>query len=81
VFNAKDEPLGVVGQGGLALLRGVEASGRLSAQWQDGTGTEHACRFSYSLPAKAKSVSDYTEIHATCTDSAVALQPSRKSGT
>jgi len=81
VFNAKDEPLGVVGQGGLALLRGVEASGRLSAQWQDGTGTEHACRFPYSLPEKAKSVSDYTEIHATCTDSAVALQPSRKSGT
>ncbi|HEY9111260.1 MAG TPA: fimbria/pilus outer membrane usher protein [Rhodanobacteraceae bacterium] len=80
VFDAKDEPLGVVGQGGLVLLRGVEQAGRLAVHWHDDNGTAHACRFPYSSPAKARSAHGYSEIHATCTGKPVALQSSGGSG-
>ena len=68
VFDAKGEPLGVVGQAGLALLRGVGPSGRLSMQWDDAQGTAHACAFSYTLPKPGKSAQAYQQVRVTCTE-------------
>lgn len=68
VFNAKGEPLGVVGQAGLTLLRGVDDRGHLSVQWQDAEGAAQACGFSYSLPKEAHQPSTYQQIQVTCTN-------------
>jgi outer membrane usher protein len=51
VFNDKGLSLGMIGQNGQALLRGVDHAGLLSARWQDDDGTKHACSFPYQ-PAK-----------------------------
>ena len=66
VFDAKDEPLGVVGQAGLTLLRGVASSGSLRVKWQDAQGAEQACTFAYSLPKSEKNASAYRQIQTTC---------------
>src|SRR6185437_10695824 len=50
VFNAKDDPLGVVGQAGLTLLRGVSDSGTLSVNWRNTQGTAQSCAFAYVVP-------------------------------
>jgi len=81
VVDAKGNPLGVVGQGGMALLRGVDRQGLLSLRWQDQHDTQHACTFPYMLPAKAKATGGYTEIHATCSDESLASQAAKGSGT
>ena len=66
VFDAKNQPLGVVGQGGLALLRVAAASGKLSVQWNDEQDTAHACSFPYTLPRAGKDTQAYQQIQATC---------------
>jgi outer membrane usher protein len=80
VFDAKGEPLGVVGQAGLTLLRGVGKAGMLSVRWLDDGGAAHACSFPYTLPAKARGITDYQQIQVTCVASAAALQPSVENG-
>jgi outer membrane usher protein len=60
------EPLGVVGQAGLALLRGVDDRGSLSVQWQDAEGAAQACGFSYALPRADADASVYRQIRSTC---------------
>lgn len=69
VFNEKGTSLGVVGQGGQILVRGVNQSGELSVRWQDDDGVAQSCSFSYQLAprAKGKKVNAYEEIQATCT--------------
>lgn len=81
VFDAKDQPLGVVGQGGMALLRGVGPDGRLSVQWNDEQGVAHACAFSYTLPKSDKSVPAYEQIQATCTAAGSAPTSQKENGT
>jgi outer membrane usher protein len=49
VFDDKGASMGVVGQAGQILLRGVESAGRLTARWQDDDGTDHSCSFPYQL--------------------------------
>jgi outer membrane usher protein len=67
VFNAQNQSLGVVGQAGQVLLRGVDQSGLLSARWQDDDGNKLSCSFHYRLPATtSKHVQRYEEIQATC---------------
>ncbi|MBD8874256.1 fimbria/pilus outer membrane usher protein [Rhodanobacter sp. DHB23] len=66
VFDAKAQPLGVVGQGGMALLRGITAGGRFSVQWDDEQGAAHACSFSYTLPKSGKNTQTYQQTQATC---------------
>lgn len=66
VFNAKNQPLGVTGQDGTTLLRGVDQAGRLSVQWNDEHGTAHACSFSYTLPKPGKNAQAYQQTRATC---------------
>lgn len=68
VFNGQGVSLGVVGQGGKILARGVEASGELTARWQDDLGNSQACTFHYALPQGATTrEAAYTAIQATCT--------------
>ncbi|WP_404614097.1 fimbria/pilus outer membrane usher protein [Rhodanobacter hydrolyticus] len=67
VFDAKNQPLGVVGQGGLALLRGVAADGRLSVQWDDEQGAAHMCGFPYALPRTDRNAQAYPQVQVMCT--------------
>jgi len=80
VFDAKDQSLGVVGQNGLALLRGVGTSGKLSVQWDDEQGAAHACAFPYALPKSGKNAAAYQQIQATCVADHSAAQPQKKGG-
>lgn len=68
VADEKGNVLGVVGQAGQVLARGVGSSGLLTAQWQDDNGAGHACSFSYHLPASAKTTraDAFDEIDAVC---------------
>ena len=66
VLDDKDEPLGVVGQGGLTLLRGVDSHGRLSVQWKDEQSVAHACTFDYTVPSGHGDVHSMQEIQSTC---------------
>lgn len=81
VFDAKDQPLGVVGQGGMALLRGVAGDGRLSARWDDDQGAAHACAFHYASPKAGKASTAYQQIQTTCAIESAASQPPKESGT
>lgn len=67
VFDEKGRSLGMVGQGGQALVRGVNDSGRLTARWQDDNGVEHACSFPYRSTARGKGkIAAYEELNAAC---------------
>jgi outer membrane usher protein len=68
VFNEKNVSLGLIGQAGQALLRGVQQAGKLNVRWQDDQGNAQSCSLSYQLPAgtKNKQAKTYNEISATC---------------
>jgi outer membrane usher protein len=69
VVNEKGVSLGVIGQGGLILARGVEQSGKLLARWQDDDGNDRGCSFTYDLPAKSKTKSaeqKFDQLNVTC---------------
>jgi outer membrane usher protein len=68
VFNEKGISLGVVGQAGQILVRGVNQAGELTARWQDDSGAAHSCSFAYKLSARAKGkhMMAYDQIDATC---------------
>ncbi|UGB38296.1 fimbria/pilus outer membrane usher protein [Frateuria soli] len=75
VFNPQDVSLGVVGQGGKILARGVEASGELTARWQDDRGRPQACTLHYTLPQEVgDGDAAYTAIPTICTAPAVSRQ-------
>lgn len=73
VFDEKGQSLGMVGQGGQALVRGVSDSGQLTARWQDDSGVGRSCSFPYQLAprAKGKRASTYEETSAICTPASV----------
>jgi len=73
VFNEKDVSLGVVGQAGQILLRGIGQTGQLTARWQDDSGANLSCSFPYTLAAHAKGqqAKSYEEINATCSQPTV----------
>jgi outer membrane usher protein len=79
VFNEKGVSLGIVGQAGKILLRGVEQAGQLTARWQDDSGTSLSCSFPYQLAPRAKGehVKAYEEINATCVQSKTVVQVAR----
>jgi outer membrane usher protein len=54
VYNDKSQVLGVVGQSGQILARGVNDAGTLTARWQDDQGDSHACSMTYHAPARDK---------------------------
>ncbi|WP_445145578.1 fimbria/pilus outer membrane usher protein [Dyella sp. Tek66A03] len=82
VFNEKNIVLGLVGQAGQILVRGVEQSGLLTARWQDDAGQAQSCSFSYQLgpKAKGKTATSYEEVNVTCERPQVVAQVTR-SGT
>ena len=80
VFNGKNEPLGVVGQAGLTLLRGVGSNGEINVQWDDEQGVAHACAFPYTLPGSGKAAAAYQQIQATCVARNTAAQPQKEGG-
>ena len=72
VFNEKGFSLGVVGQAGQILLRGVDQAGRLTARWQDDNGAAQSCSFDYRLEPKGKhhqTTMSYEQMSVTCTKS------------
>ena len=81
VFNASGTPMGVVGQAGQTLLRGVEQTGRLHAQWDDENGTAQACSFTYALPQRDKTATVYEQIQVTCLASNATAPLLNRSGT
>jgi outer membrane usher protein len=82
VFNEEGISLGVTGQSGKALVRGVNPAGQLTARWQDDDGSAKSCSFTYRLQPKVKGkpAKAYEEIGVTCRPAdAVAL--AARSGT
>jgi outer membrane usher protein len=82
VFNEEGISLGVTGQSGKALVRGVKPAGQLTARWQDDDGSAKSCSFAYRLQPKVKGkpAKAYEEIGVTCRPAdAVAL--AARSGT
>lgn len=75
VFDEKGISLGMAGQSGKILARGVKRAGQLTARWQDDQGSSHACSFSYQLtaPARGKGMTSYQAINATCTPASATL--------
>jgi outer membrane usher protein len=74
VFDDKGVSMGVVGQAGQILLRGVESAGRLTARWQDDGGADHSCSFPYQmaqLPHGKHASAE--EISVTCSPAAPAV--------
>ncbi len=79
VSDAQNRSLGVVGQGGRILLRGVEDQGDLEARWQDQEGASRTCRVHYQMPEAApKRGEGYQQIESTC--SGPALAPAQEQG-
>jgi len=48
LFDESEKPVGIVGQGGLAYLRGLEDQGKLRVRW--GTGAAEQCVMPYTIP-------------------------------
>lgn len=67
VVDAQQRRLGVVGQGGRALLRGVRDAGQLTLRWQDAEGA-HSCAFDYRLGAQGQgqAFGAYAQTNAIC---------------
>lgn len=67
LLDEKGTSLGIVGQGGQALVRGVAEAGQLTARWQNDDGARQTCSFAYQLGAKVKGkATKYETIEAVC---------------
>ncbi|WP_242540394.1 fimbria/pilus outer membrane usher protein [Trinickia mobilis] len=53
LIDASGKSVGMVGQGGMAYLRGIEGNGKLRAKW--GAGPNDACVMPYSIPPEERS--------------------------
>ena len=81
VFNEKGVSLGIVGQAGKILARGVDQSGQLTARWNDDQGIAQACSFPYQLAphAKGKPAPAYEQVDATCSAPKSGVSTAQKS--
>jgi outer membrane usher protein len=52
IVDAKGVPLGVTGQAGRALLRGLKPDQRLLARWQDADASQRTCSFDFVAPPR-----------------------------
>lgn len=57
--------LGIVGQGGRMLVRGISGHGRIRVHWTDPAGATHVCGFSYTVPDAASNQA-YPMIDTVC---------------
>lgn len=72
VMDAQNQSVGVVGQAGRILLRGVKDSGQLTVQWNTDDEQPMRCSFPYQLPAPVKGQPrTFETIEATCTPTVV----------
>ena len=70
IVDEKNQPIGVVGQGGRALVRGAKDDGRLNVQWKLDDSSPISCGFSYHLKPfdkKSAKMDGLETIDATCT--------------
>lgn len=67
VLDIQGNPVGLVGQAGLALLRVDQPAGHLGLHWKDARGTLHACTFDYAVPSSNGSSRHAPRINVTCT--------------
>lgn len=71
--------LGLVGQGGQALVRGIADAGELTVRWQDDRGAGQRCSFRYQLGPKMKGRTvKYETIDAVCAAPTTMAQAMRK---
>ena len=76
--DGKGTAMGLVGQGGQALVRGVADAGEIIARWQDDAGTSQTCSFAYQLGTKEKGkVTKYETIEAVCASPNAMAQTTR----
>lgn len=80
VVDAHGQVLGVVGQAGRSLLRGVAEAGQLAVRWHDEAGVARACMFDYRVdrPQGKADATRFQQLGATCIAPAAA-GPSRGS--
>ena len=69
VVDAQGQVLGVIGQAGRSLLRGISDTGTLAVHWQDTTGAAQACAFHYQVPQGARALDILHTIDTACTTS------------
>ena len=76
VFDASDLSLGIVGQAGTVLVRGVKPAGTLNVRWQDSKGQSITCSLHYALPPRHKGDDAlYEAIPATCSPVTTGVKP------
>lgn len=69
IMDEANNAVGVIGQGGRALVRGVKDGGTLNVQWKLDDASPTSCRFSYRLNTvdKKAAIDGLETIDATCT--------------
>ncbi|MDR3444859.1 fimbria/pilus outer membrane usher protein [Dyella sp.] len=69
VLDEQGQSVGVVGQGGMALVRGVQDTGKLKVQWTLDDSAPMSCGFFYQLKPVTKGDKNKTveTVNATCT--------------
>ena len=69
VIDAQGQVLGVIGQAGRSLLRGVANAGQLAVRWHDEAGVAKGCTFDYRLDAvhDKRDATRFHQMKAICT--------------
>ena len=78
VSDESGKDLGMVGQAGKLMLRGLSDQGRLQAQWKAGDGTAH-CSMAYTLPGRERSTESRVppSVELSCVPPHLAAAPAR----
>lgn len=75
LLNASGKSMGIVGQGGMAFLRGVEGTGVLTARWGSGATEQCTLPYAISAPLAGHRVPALTRVRLRCVEPHVAGQP------
>lgn len=73
-MDIEGSEVGIVGQDGRIIMRGLSDSGRLTAEWGD--DEDQTCQFTYELPVQTKNQGHFAKIEAVCVSSARLTQES-----
>ncbi|HEY5805268.1 MAG TPA: fimbria/pilus outer membrane usher protein [Lysobacter sp.] len=78
VSDGQGRILGVVGQSGRLLLRGIEEAGTLSLSWQEDS-TQRLCSINYRLPPRSDTTAatQYSTLEGQCSPGAISLTAGR----
>lgn len=76
ITDMAGQSMGVVGQGGRILLRGLDQEGDLQARWQDTAGLDRSCRIHYRVPENAMLAGQlHKQVETTCTVETASASP------